>query len=120
MEATKLWHFLKNFMNISVEVSRASIRYSPPEVDVEIRNNQVHLIKIAYTSIWNADAELLRSSTGFIIVLPSNNTLIKIQWNPPLIDTAVQYSIATLTTSLLYVAASKIKEFIKRVPKQKI
>ncbi|MEM4553537.1 MAG: hypothetical protein QXI86_04820 [Ignisphaera sp.] len=120
MEATKLWHFLKNFMNISVEVSRAAIRYSPPEIDVEIRNNQAHLIKIAYTSTWSANAELLRSSTGFIIVLPSNNTLIKIQWNPPLIDIAVQYSITTLTASLLYVAASKIKELIKRVPKQKI
>lgn len=105
-EASKLWYFIREFMNITIDTPESIIRYNPPEVRVEHIENRAVLVKVAYTSMWYSNTEISRSNTGFIIVLPKNNVSeIEIKWNPVFIDIVFIYNTVFIALVSLYLVS---------------
>ncbi|MEM4916291.1 MAG: hypothetical protein QW708_03665 [Desulfurococcaceae archaeon] len=102
-ESSKLLSYIKEFMEIKVEEIDASIKSSPPEFHIEVRKDRVYLVKLAYASHWSSNAKLLRSPTGFIVVVPEEEGEVKVTWNPPMIRELTIFSISSSTIVLIYI-----------------
>lgn len=108
-EASKLWSFIVNYMNITVEPCNAYLEFNPPELHIEVHRNVAFLVKVAYTSHWKSSVYILRSTTGFLVAVPFNSvSSIHIVWNPPYVDVGYRITATSIALTLLYVSASSL------------
>jgi len=109
-ETSKLWSFIVNYMNITVEPCSAYLRFNPPELHLEVHRDTALLVKVAYALHWKSNAPILRSATGFLIAIPFNGVSpIHIVWNPPYVDIGYGITATSISLTLLYVSANSLR-----------